>query len=86
MMNKWAPGLIIFGVIFGLLSTVTLLLCWGLCRGLAPPSYDTFTKIQMMFRTTDAMVCITWSALLGLTCSIALFIRGVWLLKNSKHQ
>lgn len=84
-MNKWAPGLIIFGFCFGLLSVAILYLLWRIqLVSSSAPDY-TLRKLQMMFRLGDSG-SLAWPAAVCLLVSIPLFIRGVWLLMRPNYK
>ena len=84
-MNKWAPGLILFGAIIGAISWVTLFVVWHVVL-INPYAPDyTARKIERVFLRGDPG-CITWPALIGVLFGFALLGRGLFLLLRENDK
>ena len=84
-MNKWVPGLILFGAGIVALCCATLFTIWNLI--LLPSWTDNLAgkKFERMFLRSDPG-CLAWPALFGLLLGLALMGRGLflWLRENDK--
>ncbi len=85
-MNKWARGLIIWGICDVAISLPLLLLIWKLI--LLPSDHPEYlaVKLERMFDPIKGVGCLGWPLAIIFASGVAMLVRGLVLLIRSEDQ